>query len=100
MMNPHIVSDIERPVQISQVMRILLQHVGSTCVHQLSSDLLHTPLGNFLLQQHPPDLVYLRRVCDVLEAGMEQGDRHVMICCVVILHVSCIGVVAWYYLLY
>ncbi len=70
------------------MIRNLLQHVGSMCLHQLHNDLLHTPLGAYILQQHPLDVTYLQRVCDILEQAVTVDDRQTMICALIILQVA------------
>ncbi len=62
----------------------LLQHVGSMCLHQLHNDLLHTPLGSFILQQHPVDVTYLERVCDILDNAVHVDDRQTITCALII----------------
>ena len=56
----------------------LLQHVGSMCLHQINNDLLHTPLGSYILQQHPVDLLYLERVCDILQRALADDNGPVI----------------------
>ena len=70
------------------VVQQLLQHVGSTCLHQLNSDLLHSSLGRYFLQQGPGDLVYLSRLCDITERAVEECDERILICALIALQVS------------
>ena len=70
------------------VVQQLLQHVGSTCLHQLNSDLLHSSLGRYFLQQGPGDLVYLSRLCDITERAIEECDERILICALIALQVS------------
>ena len=69
------------------VIQQLLQHVGGMCLHQLHNDLLHTPLGSFILQQHPVDVTYLERVCDILDNAVHVDDRQTITCALIIFQV-------------
>lgn len=75
----------DNQMSVSEVIKQLLQHVGSMCLHQINNDLLHTPLGSYILQQHPVDLVYMERVCDILQNAVHDGDQKIIICCLIIL---------------
>ena len=70
------------------VIQQLLQHVGGMCLHQLHNDLLHTPLGSFILQQHPVDVTYLERVCDILDNAVHVDDRQTITCALIIFQVN------------
>ena len=73
---------------VSVVVSHLLRHVGSMCIHQLHSDLLHTSLGSYILQQNPPDLAYTERVCDILQHAIDVKDTQIIICSLIILQVD------------
>ena len=72
---------------MTDVVKCLLQHVGSMCLHQINNDLLHTPLGPYIQQQHPVDIVHAARVCDVLDQAMQSGDKKIIICGLIVLQV-------------
>ena len=71
----------------SEVIKQLLQHVGSMCLHQINNDFLHTPLCTYILEQHPVDLSNMERVCDILEKAIQDQDRRIIICVLIILQV-------------
>ncbi|XP_055995500.1 probable E3 ubiquitin-protein ligase HECTD4 isoform X2 [Ostrea edulis] len=75
----------EGTVPTAMAVRCILQHVGSMCLHQINNDLLHSPLGNCLLQQHSVDLVQLRRIYDILQKAMVVQDSQTIICTLVIM---------------
>ncbi|KAL3856755.1 hypothetical protein ACJMK2_011476 [Sinanodonta woodiana] len=58
----------------------LLQHVGSMCLHQLNSDFMRMPLGTY-----PFDLMHMKRVCDILEKAMLDGEPQIIVCCLIVL---------------
>ncbi|KAJ8312853.1 hypothetical protein KUTeg_010226 [Tegillarca granosa] len=67
------------------VIKQLLQHVGSMCLHQVNNDLLHTPLGTYILQQHAVDLCHMNRICDILERAINKKDNQIIICTLIVL---------------
>jgi len=70
-----------------EVIRLLLQHVGSMCLHQLHSDLMYTPFGSYSLQLYPVDFVNLERICDILSNSVRSGHSKTVICALVVLQV-------------
>ncbi|XP_013380029.1 probable E3 ubiquitin-protein ligase HECTD4 isoform X2 [Lingula anatina] len=68
----------------NDVIRKLLQHVGCMCIHQINNDLLHTPLGSYILQQDHVDLMYMERVCDILEKAVAEGDSGIIRCSLIV----------------
>ncbi|KAK3084084.1 hypothetical protein FSP39_007865 [Pinctada imbricata] len=75
----------DNQIEVSSVVRILLQHVGSMCLHQINNDFLHTPLGSYILQQHPVDLQHMRRKCDILDRAIQSQDSQGIICALIML---------------
>lgn len=67
--------------------RCILQHVGSMCLHQINNDLLHSPLGNCIVQQHSVDLVQLQRIYGILENAMSVQDSQTIICSLIVMQV-------------
>ncbi|XP_063396384.1 probable E3 ubiquitin-protein ligase HECTD4 [Mytilus trossulus] len=67
------------------VIKDLLQHVGSMCLHQINNDLLHTPLGSYILQQHSADLVHVGRIVDILQRSLEVKDNQIILCSLIVL---------------
>ena len=80
-------TNLDTMVRRGIVIQQLLQHVGGMCLHQLHNDLLHTPLGSFILQQHPVDVTYLERVCDILDNAVHVDDRQTITCALIIFQV-------------
>ncbi|XP_077996372.1 putative E3 ubiquitin-protein ligase HECTD4 [Glandiceps talaboti] len=72
---------------LSAVIQQLLQHVGSMCCHQIHSDMLATPLGSILLRNHPIDLTYMARICDILEKAIKEEDVGIVQCMLIVLQV-------------
>lgn len=78
---------IEDMVPTSIAVRCILQHVGSMCLHQINNDLLHSPLGNCIVQQHSVDVAQLRRIYDILQKAMSIKDDQTIICTLVVMQV-------------
>ena len=75
-------------LQVSEVVRLLLHHVGSSSCHKVHSDVLQTTaLGRLLLNPTPPPLPHLTRLCAVLEKAVEERDVPVVQCMLVVLQV-------------
>lgn len=74
-------------VPTSIAVRCILQHVGSMCLHQINNDLLHSPLGNCIVQQHSVDVAQLRRIYDILQKAMSIKDDQTIICTLVVMQV-------------
>ncbi|XP_025090246.1 probable E3 ubiquitin-protein ligase HECTD4 isoform X2 [Pomacea canaliculata] len=72
-------------LDVREVVRALLQHVGSMCLHQLHSEVLQWPMGSYVLQQHPVDLVHMTRITTILRRAMEAHDFQSAVCCLVVL---------------
>ena len=70
-------------------MGALLQNIGSMCLHQLHSDVLQWPMGSYVLQQQPCDLMHLMRITTILRRAMEARDTQSAVCCLVVLQVGC-----------
>ncbi|XP_062590799.1 probable E3 ubiquitin-protein ligase HECTD4 isoform X2 [Saccostrea cucullata] len=75
----------EGSVPTPKAMRCMLQHVGSMCLHQINNDLLHSPLGSCILQQHSVDIVQLRRIYDILQQAMTVQDPQTIICSLIVM---------------
>ncbi|OWF52164.1 E3 ubiquitin-protein ligase HECTD4 [Mizuhopecten yessoensis] len=72
-------------IETEVVIKHILHHVGNMCLHQINNDLLHTPLGSYILQQHPADLTHMTRICHILQRSIERKDSQVVICTLIIL---------------
>ena len=70
------------------VIKDLLHHVGSMCLHQINNDLLHIPLGSIIQQQHTADLVHVGRIVDILQRSLEVKDSQIILCSLIVLQVS------------
>ena len=70
------------------VIKDLLQHVGSMCLHQINNDLLHTPLGSYILQQYTVDIVHVGRIVDILQRSLEVKDDQIILCSLIVLQVT------------
>ena len=81
-----LISDVEVPR--SEIIEYLLVHIGSMCLHRLNNDLLNSPLGPYMLQQHQVDLTYMERVCDVLDRAVRAEDEQIMVASLIVLQVS------------
>ena len=75
-------------VEVSEVIKLLLQHVGGMCLHLIQSDRLYTPLGAYMLQQYPVDFIHLERIWDILHSSLEVGHSQTIICALIVLQVS------------
>ncbi|XP_053376531.1 probable E3 ubiquitin-protein ligase HECTD4 [Mercenaria mercenaria] len=75
----------DNTVKMSGVIRQLLQHVGSMCLHQIHSDLLYTPFGSYTVQQYPVDYTNLERICDILNNSISSGHTQTIICALIVL---------------
>ena len=69
-------------------MGALLQNIGSMCLHQLHSDVLQWPMGSYVLQQQPCDLMHLMRITTILRRAMDARDTQSAVCCLVVLQVG------------
>ena len=75
-------------VPLDEVIQLLLQHVGSMCLHQIYSDLMYTPFGSYSDQQYPVDYTNLDRLCDILDHAIEVGHTQMIVCALIVLQVS------------
>ncbi|XP_078681858.1 putative E3 ubiquitin-protein ligase HECTD4 [Branchiostoma floridae x Branchiostoma belcheri] len=85
-------TDIQDPPQDNlvacpEVINQLMRHVGFSCCHQLTSDLLNTVLGKILLQQPNIDTRHLGCVCDILDSAVSTQDRRLTLCVLIVLQV-------------
>ena len=78
----------DNQVEVSEVIKLLLQHVGGMCLHLIQSDRLYTPLGAYMLQQYPVDFVHLERIWDILHSSLEVGHSQTVICALIVLQVQ------------
>ncbi|CAH1233961.1 HECTD4 [Branchiostoma lanceolatum] len=84
--------DIREPPQDNlvacpEVINQLMRHVGFSCCHQLTSDLLNTVLGKILLQQPNIDTRHLGCVCDILDSAVSNQDSRLTLCVLIVLQV-------------
>ncbi|KAK7087914.1 probable E3 ubiquitin-protein ligase HECTD4 isoform X2 [Littorina saxatilis] len=70
---------------VQEVVGALLQNIGSMCLHQLHSDVLQWPMGSYVLQQQPCDLMHLMRITTILRRAMDAHDKQSAVCCLVVL---------------
>ena len=75
-------------MSIQEVVGALLQNIGSMCLHQLHSDVLQWPMGSYVLQQQPCDLMHLMRITTILRRAMDARDTQSAVCCLVVLQVG------------
>ncbi|XP_066272380.1 LOW QUALITY PROTEIN: probable E3 ubiquitin-protein ligase HECTD4 [Branchiostoma lanceolatum] len=85
--------DIREPPQDNlvacpEVINQLMRHVGFSCCHQLTSDLLNTVLGKILLQQPNIDTRHLGCVCDILDSAVSNQDSRLTLCVLIVLQVQ------------
>ncbi|KAI8513245.1 putative E3 ubiquitin-protein ligase HTD4 [Branchiostoma belcheri] len=85
-------TDIQDPPQDNlvacpEVINQLMRHVGFSCCHQLTSDLLNTVLGKILLQQPNIDTRHLGCVCDILDSAVSTQDSRLTLCVLIVLQV-------------
>ncbi|XP_035690111.1 probable E3 ubiquitin-protein ligase HECTD4 [Branchiostoma floridae] len=85
-------ADIQEPPQDNlvacpEVISQLMRHVGFSCCHQLTSDLLNTVLGKILLQQPNIDTRHLGCVCDILDSAVSTQDSRLTLCVLIVLQV-------------
>lgn len=82
------VADDSQMLELTEVIRLLLQHVGSMCLHQLHSDFMYTPFDNYSVQQYPVNYVDLERICDILSNSVTTGHSKTVICALIVLQVT------------
>ena len=74
------------------VVKDLLQHVGSMCLHQINNNLFHhMPFGSYVLQQQTADLVHVGRIVDILQRSIEVKDNQIILCSLIVLQVGTVG---------
>ncbi|XP_022104608.1 probable E3 ubiquitin-protein ligase HECTD4 isoform X2 [Acanthaster planci] len=74
-------------ISIPGIVKMLLHHVGSNCCHRIHSDILQSSLGQMLMRQRTLDVIHLRRVGDILEQALKNGDQPAAQCMLIVLQV-------------
>ncbi|XP_038054835.1 probable E3 ubiquitin-protein ligase HECTD4 isoform X2 [Patiria miniata] len=74
-------------ISIPDIFKMLLHHVGSNCCHRIHSDILQSSLGQMLMRQRTLDVIHLRRVGDILDKALKEGDRPAAQCMFIVLQV-------------
>ncbi|XP_063951694.1 probable E3 ubiquitin-protein ligase HECTD4 [Lytechinus pictus] len=75
-------------LEVSEVVGLLLHHVGSSSCHKVHSEVYQSPaLGRLMAAPTPPPITHLRRLCAIIEKAVEEQNLAIIQCMLVVLQV-------------